>query len=389
MTSTVSPISSWSLRTQKLDFSASPVWMGIINLTSDSFSDGGRFCKSIDDQRIQLNIPEVLDYAFGLTEQGAGILDIGGESSRPGSEPILELEEIQRVISIVQRLAKKTKIPISVDTTRASVAELAILAGAEIINDISGGTFDPLMLKVIRRYQPGYCLMHIPSLPKTMQNAPVYQNVVEDVFHWLKERLNFFLDSGIPQEKICLDVGIGFGKTFEQNIELLRNIERFHELGCPILIGHSRKSFLNPFYLQTKWQQNVKNISISSKFSSKESILVDDYLESDFCISKENQDLSLQRIKQKNSQIQPTSKSITFHPEFETNSFQEINVPDIENRLDKYVDSVQLNAIRDDWTAMVSVILARKKVQILRVHDILKNQAAVILDRMLQSQDCQ
>jgi dihydropteroate synthase len=208
--------------------------MGIVNLTPDSFSDGGE-------------IEDLLEsIAFGelLAAQGADILDVGGESSRPGAEPVSLVEEARRVIPHVEAFAAKLEIPISIDTTKAEVARLALAAGASIINDTSALSADPLMARWAAESGAGVVLMHMQGTPATMQTNPSYQNVVTEVYDFLARRIDWAGRQGIPRERIAIDPGIGFGKTLDHNLEILRNLDRFDTLECPILIGLSRKGFL-------------------------------------------------------------------------------------------------------------------------------------------------
>ena len=225
---------SWTLRTKCLSFDARPVIMGIVNVTPDSFSDGGKFYDS----------QAAVDHALQLVADGAGILDVGGESTRPYSNPVTTEEELARVIPVIQRLADLTEVPISIDTSKAEVAREAVAAGAEIINDVTGLEGDPQMLDVARESNAGICAMHMQGTPQTMQDDPSYDNVVQYITGYLQSRREALLASGIHQDRICLDPGIGFGKTHAHNLELLKSCDRFHALGCPILVGHSRKGFI-------------------------------------------------------------------------------------------------------------------------------------------------
>ncbi len=225
---------SWQLRTQTLQFQPLPSIMGILNVTPDSFSDGGKFFSR------QLAI----DHGLRMEDAGAGIIDIGGESTRPYSEPVTEDEELKRVVPIIEALHGRVSIPISIDTSKAKVAEAAIAAGAEIINDVTGLTGDPDMLPLAARSQVGVCAMHMQGTPQTMQDNPTYRDVVADIIQYLQDRDAALLAGGIAPERICLDPGIGFGKTHEHNWLLVRASKRFVELGRPILIGHSRKGFI-------------------------------------------------------------------------------------------------------------------------------------------------
>lgn len=207
--------------------------MGILNATPDSFFSGSR----VQEINVALN------KAMKMIEDGADILDIGGESTRPGSEPIDSDEEIKRVIPIIEAIRKENKdILISVDTYRAETAKKAIEAGADIINDISAMTFDSDMVKVAKEYNVPIILMHIKGTPKNMQQNPHYDNVLKEVKDYFIERIEFAKNNGINSDKIILDPGIGFGKTYEHNIELIKNIEYFNDLDVPVLLAVSRKS---------------------------------------------------------------------------------------------------------------------------------------------------
>ncbi len=208
--------------------------MGILNVTPDSFSDGGAHFDP--DAAVQA--------AFNLEADGADILDIGGESTRPYSEIVSAEEELRRVMPVIDRLVGRLKIPISIDTSKSRVAAAAIDAGAEIINDVTGLEGDPKMAEIAGSSPVGVCVMHMRGTPQTMQDDPSYEDVVEEIHQYLVGRLEFCLGLGIPQSRICLDPGIGFGKTHEHNLELVRAVGRFRRIGCPILVGHSRKGFI-------------------------------------------------------------------------------------------------------------------------------------------------
>ena len=208
--------------------------MGIVNVTPDSFSDGRQF----RDPRA------AVAHALRLEQDGADFLDIGGESTRPGAEPVPLEEERRRVIPVIAELASKTSLPISIDPTKAEIARLAIEAGATIVNDISGLTFDPQMPDVCRDTGAGVICMHIQGTPQTMQLNPRYDDVVAEILVWFRQRLETLSACDIPPEHIVLDPGIGFGKTAQHNVEILTSIAGFHGLGRPVLIGHSRKRFL-------------------------------------------------------------------------------------------------------------------------------------------------
>ncbi len=208
--------------------------MGILNLTPDSFSDGGNF----------FTVQSAVDQAKRLEDEGADILDIGGESTRPYSQVVSRDEEIRRVVPVLEKLQGSIGIPISIDTTKAALAEAAIDLGAEIINDVSGLEADPGMVEVARSRKVGVCAMHLQGTPQTMQDNPVYTDVVLDILEYLHRRKAWLVEQGIAPERICLDPGIGFGKTHAHNLELLQRASEFHATGRPILIGHSRKGFI-------------------------------------------------------------------------------------------------------------------------------------------------
>jgi len=208
--------------------------MGIVNVTPDSFSDGGHW---LDRER-------GVTHALQLAADGADILDIGGESTRPGAEPASLDDELRRVIPVVEAVRAKCPLPISIDTYKAEVARQALAAGATIVNDISGLQFDPQMIDVCAASDCGVICMHIQGTPQTMQIDPHYVNVVTEVRDFFRERLSVMRSAGIGAERIVLDPGIGFGKTAQHNIELLSHVAELRSLGRPVLIGHSRKGFL-------------------------------------------------------------------------------------------------------------------------------------------------
>ena len=226
----------WTLRTRDLTRQRLPLLMGILNTTPDSFSDGGQF-HALD---------QAVARALQMEADGAGIIDIGGESTRPGAEPVTLEEELRRTIPVIRELSQTLKVPISIDTTKSEVARQALEAGAEIVNDISGLTFDPQMMDVCRDMDAGICLMHIQGTPQTMQQNPHYKDVVSEVSEFLQQQVDRCLMAGIAPERMCVDPGIGFGKTADHNLQLLKAIPRLQtELQRPVLIGHSRKRFLS------------------------------------------------------------------------------------------------------------------------------------------------
>jgi dihydropteroate synthase len=208
--------------------------MGIINVTPDSFSDGGRFfdCEAAVAQGLR------------LAAEGADVLDVGGESTRPYAAPVDAEEEIRRVIPVIAALCQQTAVPLSIDTSKAVVAREAIATGAQIINDVTGLAADPDMLQLAAESGAGVAVMHMQGTPRTMQEDPTYDDVVEDVLGYLGRRRDALAAAGIDLGRIAVDPGIGFGKTATHNTTLLSNAWRFHGLGCPVLVGHSRKSFI-------------------------------------------------------------------------------------------------------------------------------------------------
>jgi dihydropteroate synthase len=232
----------WRTSRRVLTVQDRPLVMGILNVTPDSFSDGGRFVDTTASAAVRINAA----VAAGLQMQadGADIIDIGGESTRPYSQAVDAATEIDRVVPVVEQLSKRLSIPISIDTSKSVVAIAAIDAGAEIVNDVTGLEGDVAMASVAREAGVGVCVMHMQGTPQTMQDAPTYDDVVEEIRGYLVARRDACLAAGIELEKICLDPGIGFGKTHEHNFELMRGVARFTDLGCVCLIGHSRKGFI-------------------------------------------------------------------------------------------------------------------------------------------------
>ena len=208
--------------------------MGVVNVTPDSFSDGGLY----------LDADAAVEHGLRLLDEGADVLDVGGESTRPGAEPVGEAEERQRVLSVVERLAQGAGARVSIDTTKPAVARAALDAGATIVNDVSALRFAPGMAAVVAEASAGCCLMHMLGEPRTMQQDPRYDDVVSDVKAFLEERLAFAVSEGIDEERVWLDPGIGFGKTVEHNLELLRRLGEIVAIGRPVVVGTSRKSFL-------------------------------------------------------------------------------------------------------------------------------------------------
>ncbi|MFZ5908209.1 MAG: dihydropteroate synthase [Nitrospirota bacterium] len=208
--------------------------MGILNITPDSFSDGGQY----------FDLPSALGRAFQMVADGADIIDIGGESTRPGSEPLPLEEELKRIIPVIEILARDLPVPISIDTYKASVAKRALEAGAAMVNDISGLRFDPEMPSVVSQYGIPVVIMHIRGTPKDMQENPRYTALMPEILAYLRESLAIAATAEIPPDKIIIDPGIGFGKTFEHNLEILHNLPMLSALNKPVLVGPSRKAFI-------------------------------------------------------------------------------------------------------------------------------------------------
>ncbi len=221
--------------------------MGILNVTPDSFSDGGEFD----------TVETALAQAREMITHGVDIIDIGGESTRPNAVKISVEEELQRIIPVIQRLRQESSIPISIDTTKAIVAQKAIAAGADIVNDISGATFDEEMLTMVAQLNVPLILMHIRGTPKTMQSLTDYQDVVAEVAEFLKIQVAKATTSGIAKDKIIIDPGIGFAKTAEQSLQLIQRLAELKALELPILVGVSRKSFLRPILHQNDPKERV------------------------------------------------------------------------------------------------------------------------------------
>ncbi len=224
----------WITGIGMLDLSMRGGIMGILNLTPDSFHDGGRYADT----------EAAVAHGLSMVAAGASLLDLGGESTRPGAEPVAAREEIDRVLPVLRRLRTATGVPLSIDTMKAEVARAALDAGASIVNDVSGLRADPEMAGVVAGSDAGLVLMHMQGNPQMMQRAPHYENVGEEVATFLEERLAACESLGMDRRRVVLDPGIGFGKTRAHNLVLLRNMDRFTQMGRPILVGVSRKSFL-------------------------------------------------------------------------------------------------------------------------------------------------
>jgi dihydropteroate synthase len=227
-------MSFWRCKERSFDLTEKPLIMGVLNLTPDSFSDGSRYD----------SVYEAVAAAEKMVADGADILDIGGESTRPGAEPVSAEEEAERVIPVIKKLAGRLNVPISIDTWKATVAKAALNAGAEIVNDISAMTFDPDMSGTIAESGAAVVLMHNRGRPTEMQKNTDYSDIVSEVMAFLDARIQAAILAGIDEERIVVDPGIGFGKDASGNMEIIRRLREFHLLNRPILIGTSRKSFI-------------------------------------------------------------------------------------------------------------------------------------------------
>jgi dihydropteroate synthase len=224
----------WHLRDRILSLPRRPLILGVVNITPDSFSDGGQHAST----------EAAVAHALRLAEDGADMLDLGGESTRPGAVPVPLEEELRRVLPVVERLAGRTDLPLSIDTSKVEVARRCLEAGAHVINDVTALTGDPDMPAVVRDANAGAILMHMQGTPATMQIAPLYDDVVSDIASYLEARLQDLANFGIAKSRCALDPGIGFGKTREHNLSLLARLTEFQRLGRPVCLGVSRKGFL-------------------------------------------------------------------------------------------------------------------------------------------------
>ena len=221
-------------RGRKLQLSAGPVIMGVLNVTPDSFSDGGDY----------LDAAAAVRRGLALVAEGAGVIDIGGESTRPGAQAVAPEEQIARVEPVIRELAGQIDVPISIDTTSSKVAEAAVAAGAGIVNDISALRFDKDMAAFVAQAQVPVAVMHMQGRPGDMQANPTYLDVLKEVKDFLAERMAFAEGAGIARKRLIIDPGIGFGKTLEHNLLLMKHLDQFHSLGVPVLVGASRKRFI-------------------------------------------------------------------------------------------------------------------------------------------------
>ena len=253
------PVDHWKLRRRTLAVGKIPLLMGIVNVTPDSFSDGGKF----------FDAGAAVEHGLRLAEEGADLLDVGGQSTRPGSEPVDTDEELRRVVPVVAELCRRTSLPVSIDTDKSAVAQQALAAGAEVINDVTALCGDPAMMRLAVESGCGVCAMHMRGRPRTMQQEPVYEDVVEDVFAYLLARRDALIAAGVKQSRIALDPGIGFGKTTEHNLALLRRAARFHDLGCPLLVGHSRKRFIGEVLDDSTADRTAGTVGVSLSLAQK------------------------------------------------------------------------------------------------------------------------
>lgn len=228
------PPASWDIGKRSLDLSRRPCIMGILNVTPDSFSDGNRF----------MDLETAVERALEMEEEGADIIDVGGESTRPFAPPVDEAEELRRVIPVIERISGRLKIPVSIDTYKAAVAEKALAAGAEIVNDISGLSFDERMGEVVAAAGAGLVLQHTRARPTVMQTDTEYGSLISEIFAALRQAIAKGESAAIARERMVVDPGIGFGKSVAANLEILRRLAEFKSLGCPVLVGTSRKSFI-------------------------------------------------------------------------------------------------------------------------------------------------
>lgn len=247
----------WKIRGSVLTIDRRPLVMGIVNVTPDSFSDGGQFASA----------DAAIAHGLALQAQGAEILDVGGESTRPGATPVSPDEELRRVVPVVRALAEQGRVPISIDTTKADVARACLEAGAHIVNDVTALEGDRGMAEVVRAAAAGAVLMHMQGTPATMQQAPQYNQAVPEILDYLRARLAALQDLGITAEQLAVDPGIGFGKTSAHNLEILGRLGEFGVLGRPVCLGVSRKGFLGRLLNQRPAEQRVAGSIAAALFA--------------------------------------------------------------------------------------------------------------------------
>lgn len=246
-------------KTKTLDFSHHVHIMGILNVTPDSFSDGGQYT-------VKGNI---LSHVQKMIDAGADIIDVGGESTRPFAEPVAEKEELRRVIPAIQAIRQHTTIPISIDTTKSAVAAQALQAGANIINDISALRFDPRMIDIVNEFKAPIIIMHMQGTPSDMQINPEYNDIIAETLAFFHERINWLEEAGVSRNKIIIDPGIGFGKTVAHNLLILNRAREYSSLGVPVLIGHSRKSFIGKVLSNDSSDRDIATAVISGMLTDK------------------------------------------------------------------------------------------------------------------------
>ena len=233
--------------------SENPLVMGVLNVTPDSFSDGGLYT----------DVGAAVQHAEEMAAAGAAIVDVGGESTRPGAEPVDEREELERTIPVVERIAREGGPVVSIDTSKLAVAEAAVQAGARLVNDVTAFRAAPEMAGLVAGSGAHCCLMHMLGEPRTMQADPRYDDVVSDVKAFLEERLAFAVAEGVPEERVWLDPGIGFGKTLDHNLELVRRLDEIVAIGRPVVLGASRKSFLGKLTGRTERERVAATVAVN------------------------------------------------------------------------------------------------------------------------------
>lgn len=244
-----------TFKNKTIAFGSRPLVMGILNVTPDSFSDGDRFTH---DDALKAQIQTML-------HNGTDLIDVGGESTRPYAEPVSAEEELRRVLPAIACIRSlHRRIPVSIDTTKAEVAQQALRAGADIINDISALRFDPDMIQIAVAHEAPVILMHMRKTPKDMQDEPVYDDVIREIMDFLIERITWATEKGLDRKRIIVDPGIGFGKTVAHNLTILKHLRTFKDLGCPLLIGHSRKAFIGKLLGLETQERDMATALISS-----------------------------------------------------------------------------------------------------------------------------
>ena len=252
------PDVQWLIGDEPMVFGSIPKIMGIVNVTPDSFSDGGSFFEA----------SAAVDHAMKLVDDGADILDIGGESTRPYSESVPQADELKRVMPVIEKLAQQTNVPISIDTSKPDIARHAVEAGAKIINDVTGME-DEEMVRVALDSGAAVCAMHMLGTPQTMQDDPTYDNATGEILNYLLATKARLLEAGLDKRRICLDPGIGFGKTHEHNLQLIRECDQFLQLDTPILIGHSRKGFIGKIIGDKEADRDIATAAVSLRLAQQ------------------------------------------------------------------------------------------------------------------------